>query len=132
FEKPKGFKKMPRTSAVECPGCAPLRALTTDVLGLVKALTPVFDIPRKGIELNMWDLGNCSKTWTAKSVRLYDTSAKRRPVISVDFRESPIKAVCEDLDGYTVYVGNGSGDLASFDMRTGKSHNSTCTPCAMH
>ncbi|RRT33859.1 hypothetical protein B296_00049011, partial [Ensete ventricosum] len=95
FEKPKGFKKMPRTSAVECPGCAPLRALTTDV-------------------------------------RLYDTSAKRRPVISVDFRESPIKAVCEDLDGYTVYVGNGSGDLASFDMRTGKSHNSTCTPCAMH
>ncbi|CAL9184241.1 unnamed protein product [Musa hybrid cultivar] len=110
----------------------------------------------KGIELNMWDLGKCSKMWTAKSppsnslgifsptwftaatflseddhrkvvagtdnhqVRLYDTSAQRRPVISVDFRESPIKAVCEDLDGYTVYVGNGSGDLASFDMRTGK------------
>nr|XP_009405180.1 PREDICTED: WD repeat-containing protein DDB_G0290555-like [Musa acuminata subsp. malaccensis] len=112
----------------------------------------------KGIELNMWDLGKCSKIWSAKSppsnrlgifsptwftaatflseddhrkvvagtnnlnhqVRLYDTSAQRRPVISVDFRDSPIKAVCEDLDGYTVYVGNGSGDLASFDMRTGK------------
>ncbi|CAL9188260.1 uncharacterized protein LOC135658742 isoform X1 [Musa acuminata AAA Group] len=108
-----------------------------------------------GIELNMWDLGKCSKIWSAKSppnrlgifsptwftaatflseddhrkvvagtinhqVRLYDTSAQRRPIISVDFRESPIKAVCEDLDGYTVYVGNGSGDLASFDMRTGK------------
>ncbi|CAD5176672.1 unnamed protein product [Musa acuminata subsp. malaccensis] len=55
-------------------------------------------------------------------IRLYDTSAQRRPVISVDFRESPIKAACEDLDGYTVYVGNGSGDLASFDMRTGKRH----------
>ncbi|CAL9118986.1 unnamed protein product [Musa textilis] len=29
---------MPRTSAVECPGCPPLRALTTDVLGLVKVV----------------------------------------------------------------------------------------------
>ncbi|XP_065032244.1 uncharacterized protein LOC135658711 [Musa acuminata AAA Group] len=103
----------------------------------------------------MWDLGKCSKIWSAKSppsnrlgifsptwftaatflseddhrkvvagtinhqIRLYDTSAQRRPVISVDFRESPIKAACEDLDGYTVYVGNGFGDLASFDMRTG-------------
>ncbi|KAK3403800.1 hypothetical protein EUGRSUZ_K00186 [Eucalyptus grandis] len=53
-------------------------------------------------------------------VRLYDISAQRRPVLSFDFRETPIKAVTEDLDGYTVYVGNGSGDLASFDMRTGK------------
>ncbi|CAL9086359.1 unnamed protein product [Musa textilis] len=38
LEEPKGFKKMPRTSAVECPGCPPLRALTTDVLGLVKVV----------------------------------------------------------------------------------------------
>ncbi|KAF8008638.1 hypothetical protein BT93_K2335 [Corymbia citriodora subsp. variegata] len=53
-------------------------------------------------------------------VRLYDISAQCRPVLSFDFRETPIKAVTEDLDGYTVYVGNGSGDLASFDMRTGK------------
>lgn len=53
-------------------------------------------------------------------VRLYDISAQRRPVISVSFRESPIKAVAEDIDGYTIYVGTGSGDLASFDMRTGK------------
>ncbi|KAI3420611.1 uncharacterized protein J3R85_012697 [Psidium guajava] len=51
--------------------------------------------------------------------RLYDISAQRRPVLSFDFRETPVKAVTEDLDGYTVYVGNGSGDLASFDMRTG-------------
>jgi hypothetical protein len=52
-------------------------------------------------------------------VRLYDTSSQRRPVISVDFRESPIKAVVEDPDGHTVYIGTGTGDLASFDMRTG-------------
>ncbi|XP_072988139.1 ribosome biogenesis protein NSA1 isoform X1 [Typha latifolia] len=110
----------------------------------------------KGVEVNLWDLANCTKTWTAKSppsnslgiftptcftaatflnkddhrkivagtnnhqIRLYDISAQRRPVISIDFRESPIKAVTEDLDGYTVYIGTGSGDLASFDMRTGK------------
>lgn len=52
-------------------------------------------------------------------VRLYDTSAQRRPVISVDFRETPIKAVAEDLDGHKIYIGNGSGDLAAIDIRTG-------------
>lgn len=53
-------------------------------------------------------------------VRLYDISAQRRPVLSIDFRETPIKAVTEDLDGHTIYIGNGSGDLASYDIRTGK------------
>ncbi|KAG8388079.1 hypothetical protein BUALT_Bualt02G0087800 [Buddleja alternifolia] len=53
-------------------------------------------------------------------VRLYDISAQRRPVMSIDFRETPIKAISEDLDGHTIYIGNGSGDLASIDMRTGK------------
>ncbi|XP_028793841.1 WD repeat-containing protein 74 [Neltuma alba] len=53
-------------------------------------------------------------------VRLYDISAQRRPVISFDFRETPIKAVAEDIDGYSIYIGNGSGDLASVDIRTGK------------
>uniref|UniRef100_A0A0E0I1U5 Uncharacterized protein n=1 Tax=Oryza nivara TaxID=4536 RepID=A0A0E0I1U5_ORYNI len=51
-------------------------------------------------------------------VRLYDTASQRRPVISVDFRESPIKAVAEDPNGHAVYIGTGRGDLASFDMRT--------------
>ncbi|KAK1680345.1 hypothetical protein QYE76_041193 [Lolium multiflorum] len=109
-----------------------------------------------GMEVNLWDITSCSKIWSAKSprgnslgiftkpwftagtflckddhrkivactnnhqVRLYDTSSQRRPVISVDFRESPIKAVAEDPDGHTVYIGTGTGDLASFDMRTGK------------
>lgn len=53
-------------------------------------------------------------------VHLYDISAQRRPVLSFDFRETAIKAVTEDQDGHTIYIGNGSGDLASFDMRTGK------------
>ncbi|XP_050375947.1 uncharacterized protein LOC126793457 [Argentina anserina] len=110
----------------------------------------------KRVEMNVWDLENCAKIWTAKSppknslgiftptwftsatylskddhrkfvagtnsheVRLYDISAQRRPVISVNFRETPIKAIAEDSDGHTIYVGNGSGDLASIDIRTGK------------
>ncbi|XP_010276465.1 PREDICTED: WD repeat-containing protein DDB_G0290555 isoform X2 [Nelumbo nucifera] len=110
----------------------------------------------KGVEINVWDLDKSSKIWTARSppknsldiftptwftaatfldkedhrkivagtnnhqVRLYDISAQRRPIISFNFRESPIKAVTEDLDGYTIYLGTGSGDLASIDMRTGK------------
>uniref|UniRef100_A0A0A9EZ65 Uncharacterized protein n=1 Tax=Arundo donax TaxID=35708 RepID=A0A0A9EZ65_ARUDO len=53
-------------------------------------------------------------------VRLYDTASQRRPVVSVDFRESPVKAVAADPNGYDVYIGTGTGDLASFDMRTGK------------
>uniref|UniRef100_A0A7N1A5K3 Transducin/WD40 repeat-like superfamily protein n=1 Tax=Kalanchoe fedtschenkoi TaxID=63787 RepID=A0A7N1A5K3_KALFE len=110
----------------------------------------------KGVELNVWDLENSTKIWTAKAppknnlgiftptwftsatflskddhrkfvggtnshkVHIYDSSAQRRPVISFDFRETAIKAVTEDLDGNTIYVGNGSGDLASYDVRTGK------------
>ncbi|KAF3436842.1 hypothetical protein FNV43_RR19595 [Rhamnella rubrinervis] len=63
-------------------------------------------------------------------VRLYDISAQRRPVISFDFRETPIKAVAEDLDGYTIYLGNGSGDLAAVDMRTGKLLGSFLGKCS--
>ncbi|KAH7528262.1 hypothetical protein FEM48_Zijuj05G0053800 [Ziziphus jujuba var. spinosa] len=120
----------------------------------------------KGVEVNVWDLDKCTKTWTAKSppknslgiftptwftsatflskddhrkivagtqshqVRLYDISAQRRPVISFDFRETPIKALAEDLDGYTIYVGNGSGDLSAFDMRTGKLLGSFLGKCS--
>eukprot|EP00249_Psilotum_nudum_P020574 c27764_g1_i4 orf=28-1152(+) len=53
-------------------------------------------------------------------VRLYDIGVQRRPVLAFDFRESPIKAVEQDFDGFSVFVGTGSGDLGSFDMRTGK------------
>ncbi|KAG9441542.1 hypothetical protein H6P81_017396 [Aristolochia fimbriata] len=110
----------------------------------------------KGVEVNVWDLANSNKIWTSKfppanslgiftptwftagtflskddhrkivagtnnhQVRLYDIAAQRRPVISVDFRESPIRAVTAELDGYTIYAGTACGDLASFDMRTGK------------
>ncbi|XP_078434298.1 transducin/WD40 repeat-like superfamily protein [Wolffia australiana] len=110
----------------------------------------------KGVEVNVWDLDGCQKTWASKppaannlgiftptwftattflnkndskkivagtsnhQIRLYDISAQRRPVISVDFRESSIRSLAADLDGNVVYVGTGAGDLASFDMRTGK------------
>ncbi|XP_023520037.1 WD repeat-containing protein 74-like [Cucurbita pepo subsp. pepo] len=110
----------------------------------------------KGVEVNMWNLEQCTKIWTAKApkknslgiftptwftsatflskddhrkfaagtsshqVRLYDISAQKRPVISFDFRETPIKALAEDVDGNTIFVGNASGDLASFDIRNGK------------
>ncbi|XP_062091935.1 uncharacterized protein LOC133797864 [Humulus lupulus] len=120
----------------------------------------------KGVEMNVCDLNECTKIWTAKSppknslgiftptwftsatflskddhrkfvagtnshqVRLYDISAQRRPVISFDFRETPIKAVAEDLDGHTIYIGNGSGDLASVDMRTGKLLGSFLGKCS--
>ncbi|KAL3677181.1 hypothetical protein R1sor_027129 [Riccia sorocarpa] len=53
-------------------------------------------------------------------VRLYDTSAQRRPVLAFDYGEAPIRSVTKDPDGFTVYVGTGAGDLACFDMRTGK------------
>jgi hypothetical protein len=53
-------------------------------------------------------------------IRLYDIGAQRRPTIMFDYGESPIKSIAPDGDGYTVYVGTGSGDLACFDMRTGE------------
>lgn len=61
----------------------------------------------------------CHSQVVLLQVRLYDISAQRRPVLSINFQESPVKVVTEDLDGYTVYIGTGCGDLASFDMRTG-------------
>ncbi|XP_027171090.1 WD repeat-containing protein DDB_G0290555-like isoform X2 [Coffea eugenioides] len=63
-------------------------------------------------------------------VRLYDVSAQRRPIMSFDFRETAIKSVAGDLDGHAIYVGNGSGDLASFDIRTGKLLGSFIGKCS--
>lgn len=56
-------------------------------------------------------------------------AAQRRPVMSFKFRETPIKAVTEDLDGNTIYIGNGSGDLASVDIRTGTFFFIMCDFC---
>ncbi|KAM7264981.1 hypothetical protein ACFE04_002664 [Oxalis oulophora] len=110
----------------------------------------------KGVEMNVWNLDQCTKIWTAKppkkdslgiftptwftsaaflnkddhrkfvagtnshQVRLYDISSQRRHVLSFDYKEAPIKAIAEDSDGNTIFIGTGSGDLASFDIRTGK------------
>ncbi|GAA0163436.1 RNA processing factor [Lithospermum erythrorhizon] len=110
----------------------------------------------KGVEINLWDLQNSRKIFSSKSVtkssigiftppwftsatflshddhrkivagtnnhqvHLYDISAQRKPVMTFNFRETAIKAVSEDPDGHTIFIGNGSGDLASVDTRTGK------------
>ncbi|CAE5958796.1 unnamed protein product [Arabidopsis arenosa] len=63
-------------------------------------------------------------------VRLYDISTQRRPVLSFDFRETAITAIAEDPDGHTIYVGNASADLASFDIRTGKLLGSFLGKCS--
>jgi hypothetical protein len=39
----------------------------------------------------------------------------------MDFGELPIWSIAEDPAGHIVYAGNGGGDLASFDLRTGES-----------
>lgn len=44
-------RKMPRTSKIECPGCPSLRALTFDVLGLIKGM---FIVPFSSLSI-FWD-----------------------------------------------------------------------------
>uniref|UniRef100_A0A1J3GUY3 WD repeat-containing protein 74 n=1 Tax=Noccaea caerulescens TaxID=107243 RepID=A0A1J3GUY3_NOCCA len=63
-------------------------------------------------------------------VRLYDVSAQRRPVLSFDFHETAVTAICEDPDGHTIYVGNASADLAAYDIRTGKLLGSFLGKCS--
>lgn len=45
---------MPRTSAVDCPGCPPIRAFTFDALGLIKVIEAhrVGDGGNQGISSN--------------------------------------------------------------------------------
>lgn len=38
----------------------------------------------------------------------------------MEFEELPIWSVAEDPSGHVVYAGNGVGDIASFDLRTGE------------
>lgn len=52
-------------------------------------------------------------------MRLYDISSQRSRIMLFDFWETAIKAITGDLDGYTLYLGNGSGCLASVEIRTG-------------
>ncbi|KAJ8553164.1 hypothetical protein K7X08_020557 [Anisodus acutangulus] len=51
-------------------------------------------------------------------------------VVSFDFRETPIKDVAEDVDGHTIYIGNGHSDLASVDIRMGKLLGSFLGKCS--
>ncbi|RMX58556.1 hypothetical protein pdam_00020103 [Pocillopora damicornis] len=53
-------------------------------------------------------------------VRLYDTKAQRRPVLSFDFGESPISALAVTDDENVVIVGNTVGTMGSIDLRKGQ------------
>ncbi|GAQ80659.1 hypothetical protein KFL_000590120 [Klebsormidium nitens] len=52
-------------------------------------------------------------------LRLYDVKAQRRPVMVMEYGELPIWSVAEDPSGHVVYAGNSTGDIVSFDLRTG-------------
>lgn len=62
-------------------------------------------------------VGTAEHTW-----RLYDVAAQRRPVMVVPFGESSIKSIAASRDGFSLFLGNGTGNLAQFDIRTGRSH----------
>ncbi|KMZ61084.1 putative WD-repeat protein [Zostera marina] len=64
-----------------------------------------------------------------QQVRLYDISSQRRPVITIEFRDK-IRSIAEDTDGYKIYAGTSKGELAAFDMRTGKLLGSFIGKCS--
>lgn len=51
-------------------------------------------------------------------VRLYDTKAKRQPVLSIEYGEYPITQMCLTPDGNRVITCDTTGDVNSFDLRT--------------
>ncbi|XP_068683015.1 WD repeat-containing protein 74-like [Montipora foliosa] len=53
-------------------------------------------------------------------VRLYDTKTQRRPVLSVDFGESPISALAVTDNEHVIIVGNTVGSMGSVDLRKGQ------------
>lgn len=53
-------------------------------------------------------------------VRLYDTKAQRRPVISFDFGQSPVSALAVTDNENLVIVGNTIGTMGSIDLRKGQ------------
>lgn len=53
------------------------------------------------------------------SIRTYDTRAKRRPVLDVEYHEHPITAISVRPDNNTVLVGNSAGFMGEVDLRTG-------------
>ncbi|KAJ8704167.1 hypothetical protein PYW07_013461 [Mythimna separata] len=53
-------------------------------------------------------------------VRLYDTRAQRRPVVSVDFENMAATCITNSFDERQVLVGFGRGQLHQVDLRGGK------------
>jgi ribosome biogenesis protein NSA1 len=54
-----------------------------------------------------------------KHVRVYDVKASRQPVVSIDIGDDfRVTAICPSRDGHSVYVGDTSGGLYMWDLRT--------------
>jgi len=51
-------------------------------------------------------------------VRLYDTAARRAPVHSIDVGEFPVSAIELSPDKQTLFVGDTTGGMNSYDLRT--------------
>ena len=61
----------------------------------------------------------CSSAY--HKVNIFDPKAQRRPVLTVEFGENPIKSMCVAPNDNQVLVGNTIGDMALLDFR-GKGH----------
>ena len=56
-----------------------------------------------------------------RQIRLYDTKAKRQPVTNIEnCSEYRLSSIQSSVDGNSVYVGDATGSLFQYDLRTGK------------
>jgi ribosome biogenesis protein NSA1 len=66
---------------------------------------------------------NGSKIWTGTGyhkLRLYDSTASKRPQTEVDFGASRITALVPEADGNRVWVANAIGTVEVYDVRAGR------------
>jgi ribosome biogenesis protein NSA1 len=63
------------------------------------------------------------KIWTGTGyhkLRLYDSTASKRPQTEVDFGQARITALAPEADGQRVWVANATGSVEVFDVRAGR------------
>uniref|UniRef100_A0A803M862 glutathione transferase n=1 Tax=Chenopodium quinoa TaxID=63459 RepID=A0A803M862_CHEQI len=100
-----GLREMPRTTTIECPGCAPLRALTFDVLGLVKVIEARSKLDGVPNVVERWGDPNSSKSILAASIN----DRKSNPLLAVARKNGAIEvlspvtgelcfSICDDGD----------------------------------
>jgi len=81
---------MPRTTVVESPGCPPLRALTTDILGLVKVVEARTNPAGAARVVETWGEPDASRAIVAAS--LADRAAD--PVLAVARKNGVVSSCC--------------------------------------